>query len=498
MTDKESQKIIINRSAGFRDFYPEEFAKINFILETMKQVAREFGYVEYVTPAVELQKLYELKSGDDLVGETFKIKSRSGQKLVLIPELTPSLTRILAEKQQYYTKPIRWFSIPKCYRDETQQRGRVKEFWQLNIDLLGIDDIYADAEIIVILIDIITRCGLNENQFVVRINDRLFLQKFLDAIDIKDKLSIIQIFDKKDKLVQELIEKKLKSKFDESQAQDFALKIRQASNLDESIFNIIEKNTLTEKIVKNYDELRLKAFSSKLSKLGISADKIDILYKLSEIKDTPSEFIKRVKKLAPFDKIEEFLSDLSRLAEILENFGVTKYIIYDGSLARGLDYYTGIIFEAWSRDSILPRAIAGGGRYSDLVATLGGQPLPGTGFGMGETVLMELMDEYNIKYPKINITDVYIAPIKLKNLETIIQISDNLRSIGIKTTLNPFNWRIKRHFENAEKQGVKWMIIAGKKDLNQKSVTIRNIVSGEQELVPIKKVKNYLKRKLDK
>ncbi|MCK5184296.1 MAG: ATP phosphoribosyltransferase regulatory subunit, partial [Candidatus Heimdallarchaeota archaeon] len=134
MTEEETKKVKIGKPSGFRDFFPEEYAKVDFVLGTMRRISRDFWYVEYQTPAVELRKLYELKSGEELVGETFKITSRSGQKLVLIPELTPTLTRMLAERQQYYTKPIRWFCIPRCYRDETLQRGRVKEFWQYNID----------------------------------------------------------------------------------------------------------------------------------------------------------------------------------------------------------------------------------------------------------------------------------------------------------------------------------------------------------------------------
>ena len=492
MTEEETKKVKIGKPSGFRDFFPEEYAKVDFVLGTMRRISRDFGYMEYQTPAVELRKLYELKSGEELVGETFKITSRSGQKLVLIPELTPTLTRMLAERQQYYTKPIRWFCIPRCYRDETLQRGRVKEFWQYNIDILGMDDIYADAEIITILVKVIAECGLSNKQFVVYINDRSFMQQFMESIGVTDFLSVFRVFDRKSKLLQESIFKKLKNKFSNDQANDLALKIRQNINSLNTIYEVIPQIKDIEDVVDNISILIESSFKDALKELKLSKDQIDILFNLSEIRDIPSNFLKRVKKLTKLENINEILKNLEELASLLKNFGITDYVLYDGSLARGLDYYTGIVFEAWSREGVLPRAIAGGGRYADLVAILGGQPLTGTGFGFGETVLMELMDEFNVKYPKQEICDVYIAPIKLEDLSVITKLSDQLRVKGLKTIFNPFDWKLKRHFENAEKRNVEWMIIVGNKDLANDAVTLRNIITGDQEIVPLKKIVSTL------
>ncbi|MHA1126483.1 MAG: histidine--tRNA ligase [Candidatus Heimdallarchaeota archaeon] len=496
MTNEENKTQKIGRPAGFRDFYPEEFAKINFVLGTMRQVSQEFGYVEYETPAVEYRKLYELKSGEGLISETFKVESRSGQKLVLIPELTPSLTRLLAERQQYYTKPLRWFSIPKCYRDETMQRGRVKEFWQYNADILGVDDIYADAEMIAVLTTVIQRVGLSKKQFVVLINDRQFMQKFMEELGIKDFVTVIQAFDKKAKVLQEKIQNDLKKKLPEEEARDVALIIRQAKKFDEKIFKKIPKIKEVTDIIANFDDYRKNAMFESLQKLGLTKEQITILYDLSEIKTTPKKFLQQARKLYPGDNPDEILVNLIELAELLEGYGITDYVLFDGSLARGLDYYTGIIFEAWSREGLIPRAIAGGGRYSDLVATMGGNPLTGTGFGFGETVLMELMKDFKIPYPEQDICDVYIAPLKLDDISEIIDISSQLRKNGLRVVLNSFNWKIRRHFENAEKQNVTWMIIVGKKDLAENAVTLRNIVTGEQEVVPIKNIVSVLKKRI--
>jgi histidyl-tRNA synthetase len=492
----ENNNIEINRPAGFRDFFPEEYAKIQFILDTMKRVSREFGYEEYHSPAVELLKLYELKSGEDIIDETFKIESRSGQKLVLIPELTPSLTRMLAEKQLKYTKPIRWFSIPKCYRDETLQRGRVKEFWQYNIDILGVGEIYADAEIIAILVKIIKELGLSNQQFVVLVNDRYFIQKFLEELGITTFLPIFQIFDRKDKHFQEKIEKILSGAFSEQEANDIAITIRHAQEIDESIFEVIPETKATKAIINDFQNLRKEAIIEALKQANVSDENTEILYKLAELSGSPKSFLKKAKELYPGKDPKEALKNLEELTQYLEAFKITPNIEFDGSLARGLDYYTGIIFEAWSRQGVLPRAIAGGGRYGDLVAMLGGQKLTGTGLGFGETVILELLDEYNISYPKPTICDVYIAPIKLSNLSPAIELVTKLQKAGIKVIMNPFNWRIKRHFENAEKKEVRWMIIMGKRDLKKDSVTLRDIISGEQELVSIDKIINVLKKRL--
>ncbi|MHA1531356.1 MAG: histidine--tRNA ligase [Candidatus Heimdallarchaeota archaeon] len=498
MTEEETKKVKIGKPSGFRDFFPEEYAKVDFVLGTMRRISREFGYVEYQTPAVELRKLYELKSGDEIVGETFKITSRSGQKLVLIPELTPTLTRMLAERQQYYTKPIRWFCVPRCYRDETLQRGRVKEFWQYNIDILGMDDIYADAEIITILTKIIAECGLSKKQFVVYINDRSFMQQFMESIGVTDFLSVFRVFDRKSKLLQESIFKKLNNKFPNDQANDLALTIRQNINSLNTIYEIIPQIKDIEDVVDNISILIESSFKDALKELKLSKDQLDILFNLSEIRAIPSNFLKRVKKLTKLENINEILKNLEELASLLKNFGITDYVLYDGSLARGLDYYTGIVFEAWSREGVLPRAIAGGGRYADLVAMLGGQPLTGTGFGFGETVLMELMDEFKVKYPEQEICDVYIAPIKLEDLSVITKLSDQLRVEGLKTIFNPFDWKLKRHFENAEKRNVEWMIIVGNKDLANDAVTLRNIITGDQEIVPLKKIVSTLVKRVKK
>ncbi|MBD3190368.1 MAG: histidine--tRNA ligase [Candidatus Heimdallarchaeota archaeon] len=486
---EETETLTITRPAGFRDFFPEDLHKVHFILQTMRRISKEFGYVEYEAPTVELLKLYEIKSGEGLVGETFKVESRSGSELVLRPEMTPSLSRMLAEKQQSYTKPIRWFSLPKCYRDETLQRGRVKEFWQYNLDILGMDEVYADAEVITILAKVIQACGLNNKQFVVLINDREFMQQFIEGIGINDYLPILQTFDRKDKLLQERIKKELSGPFSENDAEAIAIKIRHAKEIDESIFEEIPKNAATEQIVQDFSKLRKMAIINELRGLGLTKKQAEQLFELSELIAQPKEFLDQARKIFPGNNIDKALNNLTELAGFLEGFGIYDCCLYDGSLARGLDYYTGIIFEAWSREGILSRAIAGGGRYADLVATLGGQPLTGTGFGFGETVLMELLEEFNVEYPSPEICDIYIAPIQLEDDPSpAIELSVHLRRAGLSTVLNLFDWRIKRHFENAEKMGVRWMIIIGKRDLAEDSVTLRNIITGDQQKIPLSEI----------
>ena len=340
--------------------------------------------------------------------------------------------------------------------------------------------------------------GLSKEQFVVQVNDREFMQQFMIALGISDFLEVFRLFDRKGKLFQERIQEILKGAFNEDQIIDIALTIRNVKKPNESIFEKIPKTKVTEEIFDGFEEIRKASLIDALKKLEISNEQAEILYELSEIKDSPKNFIKKAKKLYPGENSGEALKNLEDLAILLDSFGITDFIIYDGSLARGLDYYTGIIFEAWSKEGILPRAIAGGGRYADLVAILGGQPLTGVGFGFGETVLMELMSDLEVEYPKMETCDVYIAPIKLDDLSIIIDLSNKLRAKGLRVILNPFSWKMKRHFENAERIKVEWMIIVGKKDLANDAVTLRNIISGEQEIIPLTKIATIMQKKIMK
>ncbi len=210
---KKIDKTLLQPVAGFRDFKPEEYIFIEKILSVMKKVSRLFGYEAYEGPMVEKRKLYEIKSGSDIVGEVFNVIDREGQELVLRPEMTPTLGRIIAEYNQKYPKPIRWFSIPRCFRDETPQKGRFKEFWQLNVDMVGENSVMADAEVIAVLVTILQELGLEKEDFVILINDRQFIQKVLETLGIGDKfVEVANILDKKDKVFQQNVEKILQEK----------------------------------------------------------------------------------------------------------------------------------------------------------------------------------------------------------------------------------------------------------------------------------------------
>ena len=167
---------------GFRDFYPAYWKEIQFILENMQKISKKYGYVEYEGPSLELVDLIEAKSGADLMEEIFTLTDKQDRRLLLRPEQTPTLARMLAKEQKRYKRPIRWFSIPRLFRDETAQRGRSREFWQLNVDILGVEDISVDAEMITVAIDIIRACGLKDDQYNVYINHRELLNTFIQSI----------------------------------------------------------------------------------------------------------------------------------------------------------------------------------------------------------------------------------------------------------------------------------------------------------------------------
>ena len=188
---------LLNGVPGFRDYYPQFWKEIQYILNKMAEVSKKYGYEEYEGPSMEMVELIEAKSGADLMEEIFQLTDKQDRRLLLRPEQTPTLARMLAREQKRYKRPIRWFSIPRLFRDETPQRGRVREFWQLNVDILGEESIAADAEMITVAVDIIRACGLNDNQFEVLVNHRDLLNSYINSISDVDPQKIIPIIDKK-------------------------------------------------------------------------------------------------------------------------------------------------------------------------------------------------------------------------------------------------------------------------------------------------------------
>jgi histidyl-tRNA synthetase len=482
---------------GFRDYYPELYQKIDRILRAFREIPRLFGYVEYECPTVEPLQLFQLKSGAELVEETFRVTDRKNRQLVLRPETTPSLARMLAAQQQYYPRPIRWFSVSRVFRDETQQRGRVKEFWQLNVDLLGTEDIGADAEIINVLAAIIQSIGFTAEDFVIRINDRRLIQSYIESLGLTNYLEIIRILDRRDKLLQEAIIKQLTGEGTPAKkAEEIALTLRHFFVGKQPERPKLPRSKKIDEIVENLPQIQQNALIDALEKSGIPRENAVQLTEFSSIKGTPEEFLKLIKKVELTKETRQTLEPLRQLANQLGDLGLTTCCEYDASIARGLDYYTGIVFEAWDRGTGLPRAIAGGGRYDDLVGILEGQRLPGTGFGFGETVILEIAEGKGLLPPPEPAADLYIAPVSKKQLGNCRQIATQLRTAGIRTIFNGFTWSLKKYFDDASKRQIPFVAIVGPRELVNNAINLRDMKTGKEEEVKIAKLADFIRTAL--
>ncbi len=402
---------------GTRDFYPPQLAFRNWLAEKMRAASMLFGYQEWDGPILEPFELYAAKSGDELVNEqAFVMEDRGGRKIVLRPELTPSLARIVAAKQQELGKPIRWFSIGPMWRYEQPQRGRSREFWQWNIDLLGVDNAQSDAELIAIAITFLQSLGLDQNDFVVRINDRKWFEEKLVSFGIaKDKFpSILRAVDRADKMP----------------------------------------------------------------------------------KDKWDEYVTSTVGQAAKDKLADFLSsspnseegeNLAQVKSILKEMNLDMYLEVDPKVVRGLDYYTGTVFEIRDKGSKL-RAIGGGGRYANLVEQVGGQPLAGIGFALGDLPIEELLREVN-KYPEniVNAPKVLVTVFNNETVDKSLGVANKLRKANIATELylSTEEASLEKQLKYADQKAIPYAILLGPDEIKNNNITIKDLTKREQSSVPL-------------
>jgi len=336
---------------GFRDFYPEQFAERAFIMRTWREVVRRYAFVEYDGPPLEPLELYTKKSGEEIVGQLYNFVDKGERAISLRPEMTPTVARMVGARANALRKPVRWFSIPQLFRYERQQKGRLREHFQLNVDLIGEADVTADAELLACAIDIIRAFGLTENDVVARVSDRRVLQAYLRGLGIADDAfaTVFAVIDKIDRQPREISAEKLRVSLTEAQTER-VLDIAQTTLAD------------VRSVVADAEALRHV--------------------------DDFERYLRYVRALVP---------------------GGDAWVRVDLSIVRGLAYYTGIVFELFDRTGEF-RAICGGGRYDNLLASLGDADLPALGFGMGDVVLGELLRSKGLLKADDGGVDVWVAP----------------------------------------------------------------------------------------
>jgi histidyl-tRNA synthetase len=354
---------------GFRDFYPQELAERAYIMRTWREVARRYAFVEYDGPPLEPLDLYTRKSGEEIVGQLYHFVDKGGREVALRPEMTPTVARMIAARANALRKPVRWFSIPQLFRYERQQKGRLREHYQLNVDLFGTSDVAADAELLAVALDMMAAFGLTSDDIVARVSDRRILTAYLTSLGVP------------------------------------------ASAMD-GAYGVIDKLERTPPDVS----------AEKLAALGVPSASVEAIL---AIQGATIADVSRAVRGADAAIVEEFAA----YQLYLEALGVAAYVRFDLSIVRGLAYYTGIVFELFDRSGEF-RAVAGGGRYDNLLASLGGADMPALGFGMGDVVLGELLRARGLMKPAEQGADIWLAGDESAPLESLMREATRLRAAG--------------------------------------------------------------------
>ncbi len=385
---------------GFRDFYPEQFAERAHIMGVWRDVARRFAFLEYDGPPLEPLELYTRKSGEEIVGQLYNFVDKGGREIALRPEMTPTLARMAAAKANALRKPIRWFSMPQLFRYERQQRGRLREHFQLNVDLIGEADVTADAELLAVAIEIMRGCGLTSSDVRARVSDRRLLRAILAALGVND-----------------------------DRAQE--------------VFGVIDKLERQPRDVSR----------EKLAVAGMSSEAIDTL--LSLMGEVALDEIQ--KRFGESTAVTDLVSELRRYFDCLEGLGVLDWVTIDLKIVRGLAYYTGIVFELFDAKGEL-RAICGGGRYDTLLQSLGGVDLPALGFGMGDVVLAELLRDRGLSQSKTEGPQVWVAAETSERARDVRRAATALRHGGVSVEYALRDQQLMKQVKAAKSAGAGWVL----------------------------------------
>jgi histidyl-tRNA synthetase len=357
---------------GFRDFYPQELAERAYIMRTWREVARRYAFVEYDGPPLEPLELYTKKSGDEIVGQLYNFTDKGDRAVALRPEMTPTVARMVGARANALRKPVRWFSMPQLFRYERQQKGRLREHYQLNVDIFGTAEVAADAELVACAVDIMRAFGLTSNDVVVRVSDRRLLQAWLKSLGVAD-------------------------------------------DAIPAVHGVIDKLERTPAGIS----------AEKLTALGVPADAVPRIIEVAGLAFPELRAAIGSGDAAPI--VEEFGRFLEYVSALLGDDD--SWLRLDLSIVRGLAYYTGIVFELFDRSGEF-RAICGGGRYDTLLESLGGADLPALGFGMGDVVLGELLRARGLMTAVPAAADVWLAADETVPLPEVMREASRRRASG--------------------------------------------------------------------
>ena len=416
------------RLPGFRDFVPEDLAIRQHVFDAWRAVSRRYGFREYDAPPLEPLDLYVEKSGEEIVGQLYNFEDKGGRQVTLRPEMTPSLARVLGERSRGMSKPIRWFAVPQLFRYERQQRGRLREHYQWNVDIVGEGDEAADAEVLAVALDSLRMLGLTHKVIHARVSDRRLLTAILEAYGLDEAARTIA-------------------------------------------FAIIDKVERTP---------AEKSLERLTTECGMSEERATDLLGLIEaasvqaVRDRLGDDLAVSATLVP---VENYLS-------MLASMGLADFVTFDLRIVRGLAYYTGVVFEIFDRAGEF-RAVCGGGRYDRLLELVGGEALPAVGFGMGDVVLTELLREQGLLPDVSPEIDFFIVTVGEETRDLAREVAQRLRERGRSVAYPLKDQAVRKQFKAAENEGAKEVIVLGPDEVGRGVCVVRDMRSGAEREVAL-------------
>ena len=409
---------------GTRDFYPEDMRLRNWLFDNFTNASLLHGFEEYDAPVLEYEELYTRKQGEEITQQLYNFQDKGNRKVALRPEMTPSLARMVMARAGGLPMPIKWFSIPQCWRYERTQRGRGREHYQWNVDIWGTTEISADAELISVLVTFFEGIGLTAKDIVIRVSSRKVLEEVLGSLGMRGDVfaQTCVIVDKMGKLSSDVIEEQLSGLGHDSEV----------ITTIQSVLGIKDMNGLQE---------ALKDESMAVSELNFLFDAID-------------------------------------------SYGISEWVEFDASIVRGLAYYTGAVFEAHDKAGKF-RAICGGGRYDKLLSTLGGKDLPATGFGFGDMVIMELLAEKDLIPELVSDIDDTVIPLNSDLRNAAVMVAASLRNSGRTVDLVLEDKKMKWVFKHVERVGAKRLVLLAPDEWSRKMVKIKDLDTGEESEISL-------------
>jgi histidyl-tRNA synthetase len=421
-----------SRIPGFRDFPPEDLQIRSHIFQSWRRAARRHGFQEYDGPPLEALELYTEKSGEEIVGQLYNFQDKGGRDVTLRPEMTPSLARILGERSRAMPKPIRWFTLPQLFRYERQQRGRLREHFQWNVDIVGEAGVGADAEVLAVAIDALRDLGLGPEDFRARVSDRRLLSALLTDFGVPAE-GMMATFGVIDKLEREERDRSLE-------------RLRTECGLTRGV---------AEELLSLFEGGGLEAVAEAHG-------------------ENPN--------------VAVALAELREYGDTLRALGLWDFVEFDLKIVRGLAYYTGIVFEFFDRKGEF-RAICGGGRYDRLLELVGGDPLPAVGFGMGDVVLTEILKDRGLLPSTERRADLFLVTIIPELRPLALEVAQVHRERGRSVLYALRSQSVKKQFSAAATEGARWVVVLGPAEVERGVSVVRDMASGAEREVRLEELK---------